>query len=195
MNDKIRSQSLTHLDSRKRSPTSKIVRAAANECRSSEDGNVIDEVVVVEIKSFAVIESTCKARLRMSTSTAELTPLRPERSKEPTPHAADSIVGRSLALFVHLSTTSPPTPALHTRACLTTIFQPMAPPPQQAQLNKLRRHFAPFSICFQPELKPHSRVCMCLVTLDLSNFRSFVVPIPPQIFESGVDDTKTVKTV
>ena len=83
----------------------KFVRVAANQCRSSEDGNVIDEVVVVEIKSFAVIESTCKARLRMSTSTAELTPLRPECSKEAMPQAADSIVGRSLALFVYLSTT------------------------------------------------------------------------------------------
>ena len=123
MNDKIRSQSLTHLDSRKRSPTSKIVRAAANQCRSSEDGNVIDEIVVVEIKSFAVIESICRACLRMSTPTAESTPLRLECSKEATPHAADSIIGRSLALFVHLATTSPPTPALHTRACLTTVFQ------------------------------------------------------------------------
>ena len=49
--------------------------------------------------------------------------------REATPDAAHSIVGRSLALFVHLSTTSPPTPALHTPACLTTVFQPLAPPP------------------------------------------------------------------
>ena len=138
--DKIRSQSLTHLDSRKRSPTSKIVRAAANEYRRSEDGNVIDEVVVVEIKSFAVIESICKDHLHMSTTTTELTPLGPKCSKEVTPHAAHSIVGHSFALFVHLSTTSPPTPALHTQPCLMTVFQPMALPPHHAQLNNLRRH-------------------------------------------------------
>ena len=76
---------------------------------------LLTSVVVVEIKSFAVIESICKVRLRMSTSTAELTPLRRECSKEATPPAADFIVGRSLALVVHLSTTSPPTPALHAR--------------------------------------------------------------------------------
>ena len=100
---------------------------------------------MVIIKSFAVVESIRKLRLRISTSTVELTPLRPERSKEPTPHTADSIVGRSLALFVHLSTTSPPTPALHTRECLTTVFQPMAPMPHHAQLNKRCKHFAPQS--------------------------------------------------
>ena len=100
---------------------------------------------MVGIKNFAVVESICKPRLRISTSTAESTFLRSERPKEPTPHAADSIVGRSLALFVHLSTTSPPTPALHARARLTTVFQPMAPLPHHAQLNKLRRHFAPQS--------------------------------------------------
>ena len=77
--------------------------------------------------------------LRISTSTAELTPLRPECSKEPTPPAADFIVGRSLALFVYVSTTSPPTLALHTRACFTTVFQPTAPLPHHAQLSKLRR--------------------------------------------------------
>ena len=66
------------------------MRAVANECRSSEDGNVIDEVVVVEIKSFVVIESICKARLRMSAPTAESTPLRPECSKEAMPQAAES---------------------------------------------------------------------------------------------------------
>ena len=100
---------------------------------------------MVRITSFAVFESICKLRLRISTSTAELTPLRPEYSKEPTRHAADSVVGRSLAVFVHLSTASPPTPALHTRECLTTVFQPMAPMLHHAQLNKLRRHFAPRS--------------------------------------------------
>ena len=140
MNDKIRRQSLTDLDSRKRSPTCKIVRAVANECSSNEDGNVIDEVLAVEIKSFAVIESICKDRLRMSTSTAELTPLRPGCSREATPHAAHSIIGRSVALFVHSSTASPLNPALHTRACVTAVVQPVAPPPHHAQLNKLHRH-------------------------------------------------------
>ena len=53
---------------------------------------------MVEIKNFAVVESICKPRLHICTSIAELTPLRPKRSKEPTPHAADSTVGRSLAL-------------------------------------------------------------------------------------------------
>ena len=43
-----------------------IVRAVANKCRSSEDGNVLDKVVVVEIKSFAAMESICKARLPTS---------------------------------------------------------------------------------------------------------------------------------
>ena len=145
MNDKRGSQRLTHLDSRKLSPTQKIARAVANRCRSSEDGDEVDEVVVVDIKSFAVVESICKLRLRISTSTVESTPLRPEHLKEPTPHTADSIVGRSLTLFVHLSTTSPPTLALHTRACLTTVFQPMAPLAHHAQLHKLLRHFAPRS--------------------------------------------------
>ena len=62
--------------------------------------------MVVEIKR-AVVESIGKLHLCTSSSTVELTPLRQERSKELTPHAADSIVGHSLALFVHLSTTSP----------------------------------------------------------------------------------------
>ena len=84
---------------------------------------------MVEIKSFAVVESIYKPRLRIPTSTVELAPLRAECSKEPTPPAADSIAGRSPALFVHVFTTSPPTPALHTQAWLTTAFQPMAPLP------------------------------------------------------------------
>ena len=50
-----------------------------------------------------------------------------------------------LALFVHLSATSLPPPALHTRACLTTVFQPMVPLPHHAQLKKLHRNFAPRS--------------------------------------------------
>ena len=49
-------------------------------------------------------EYSCKLRLRMSTSVVELSPLRPERLSESTPHAAGSTVGRTLALFVHLST-------------------------------------------------------------------------------------------
>ena len=101
VSDKIRSQNLTHLDSRKRSPT--------------------------------------------STSTIEVTPLRRECWEGPTPHAADSIVGRSPALFVYLSATFPPTPVLHTRACLTTVFRPMAPMPHHAQLNKRRIHLPPRS--------------------------------------------------
>ena len=150
---------------------------------------------MVDIKSFAVVEGILKLRLRISTSTVKLTLPRPERSKEPTPHTADSIVGRSLALFVHLSTTSPPTPALHTRECLTTVFQPMAPLPHYAQLNKLRRHFAPRShgSRFKSISSPHSTECTCPVTLDLSNFRSLVLAIPPQIFESDVDDTGQCK--
>ena len=192
MNDNLRSQSLTHLDSRKRSPTSKIVRAAANECRRSEDGNVTDEVVVVEIKRFAVIESICKARLRISTPTAELTPLRRECSKEATPHAAGSIVGRSLALFVHLSTTSPPTPALHNRACLTSddglsaygTTAPSRPAQQTPQALRSSIAYLAFRMYFQRELTPHSTECICLVALDLSNFRSFVLAIPPQILRA-----------
>ena len=134
-----------HLDSRKCSPTVKIARAVANKCRSGGGGNIVDEVLVVEIRSFAVVESICKLRLRLSTSTVELTPLRSEHSKEPTWHAANSIVGHSLALFVHLSTTFPPTSALHTRTCLTMVFQPMAPLAHHTQLHKLCRHFAPRS--------------------------------------------------
>ena len=180
MNDKRGSQSLMHLDSRKRSPTRRIARAVANGCRSSEDGEVVDEVVVVRITSFAVVESICKLHLRISTSTAEIIPLRPEYSKEPTGHAADTIIGRSLALPVHLSTTSPPTPALHTRACLTTVFQPMAPLPHYAQLNKLCRHFARRShgSRFKSISSPHFTECTCPVTLGLSNFRLFVLAIP-----------------
>ena len=137
-----------------------------------------------------MVEGICNL-LRISTSIVESTPLRPGHSKDPTPHAADSIAGRSLALPVHLSTTSPPTPALHTRACLTTVFQPMTPLPYYAQLNKLRRHFAPRShgSRFKSISSPHFTECTCPVTLGLSNFRSFVPAIPSQKFESGVDDT------
>ena len=68
--------------------------------------------------------------------------------------------------------------------------------PAQQTLQTLRSFIAyfVFHIYFQPELKPHSTECICLVTLDLSNFHSFVLAIPPQIFESGVDDTKTLQT-
>ena len=53
MNDKLRSQSLTHPDLRiVRSPTRNIARAVTNEYRSNEDGDVVDDVVVVEMKSF-----------------------------------------------------------------------------------------------------------------------------------------------
>ena len=157
-------------------------------------------MVEITSSSFAVSKSVYKLRLRISTSTAELTPLRPERSKEPTPHAADSIVRRSLALSVHLSTTSPPTPALHPRACLTTFFQPMAPLLHHAQLNKPRRHLSPRSHSsgfnsFQPELQPHSTACTCAVRLDLSNLCSFILAIPSQKAESGVDDTEPAQTV
>ena len=69
----------------------------------SGDGDVVDEVVV-EIKS-AVVGVSWVYRLRISTTTVEVTPLRQERSKETTPHTADSTVGRSLALFVDLSIT------------------------------------------------------------------------------------------
>lgn len=39
---------------------------AANECRSREDGDIIDEVVIVELKSFAELESVCKLCLHIS---------------------------------------------------------------------------------------------------------------------------------
>ena len=52
MNDNLRSQSLTHLDFKKRSPTRNIARAVTNECRSNEEDDVIDDDVVVEMKSF-----------------------------------------------------------------------------------------------------------------------------------------------
>ena len=45
------SQSLTHFDSGKHSPTSNIARAVTNECRGSEDSDLVDEVVAVEINS------------------------------------------------------------------------------------------------------------------------------------------------
>ena len=51
-----------------------------------------------------------------------------------------------------------------------------------------------FQIHFQPELRPHSTECTCAVTLDLSNFRPFVLAIPRQKFESGVDDIEPVQT-
>ena len=68
MNEKIRSRSLAHLDSRKRSPTRNNARAAAEECMSSEDGDVVNRVMVVEIKSFAVVKCICKLRLHLYTS-------------------------------------------------------------------------------------------------------------------------------
>ena len=49
-------------------------------------------------------------------------------------------------------------------------------------------------IYFQSELQPHSAECTFPVTLDLSNFHSFVLAIPPHKFESGVDVTEPVQT-
>jgi len=50
VNDKIRTQSLTHLDCGKHAPTGNIAGAVANECMSIEHGDidVVDEVVVAE---------------------------------------------------------------------------------------------------------------------------------------------------
>ena len=135
---------------------------------------------MLEIKSFAMVEGICNL-LRISTSTVEPTTLRPERSKKPTPHAADSIICCSLTLFVHPSTTFPPTSVLHTPACLTTIFQPMAPLP--TQLSKLRRHLLldrilRASILFPAEIAASLPGMHLPATLDLSNFRSFGLAIP-----------------
>ena len=52
--------------------------------------------MVVEVKSFAVVGCIRKLGLRYMH-------LSEECSKEATPHAANATVGRSLALFVHLS--------------------------------------------------------------------------------------------
>ena len=145
-------------------------------------------------------ESVYKLRLRISTCTVEPIPLRPERSKDPTPHAADSIVGRSFALSVHLSTTSTNSgvayssmphdslPAYGTNA-------PSRPAQQTPQTLCSSIARLAFQIHFQPELRPHSTECTCPVTLDLSTFHWFVLAIPPQIFESGVDDIEPVQTV
>ena len=69
--------------------------------------------------------------------------------------------------------------------------------PAQQTVQTLRSSIAwlALQIPFQPELQPHSTKCTCPVTLDLSNFRSFVLAIPSQKFESGVDDTEPVQTV
>ena len=160
------------------------MRAAANECRSSEDGNVIDEVVVAEIKRFAVIEGSCEARLHMSSSTAELTPLRPECSREATPHAAHPVDGRSLALFVHLSTTNSGivySSMPHDGLSAYGTTAPSRPAQQTPQALRSSIAYLAFRMYFQRELTPHSTECICLVVLDLSNFRSFVLAIPPQI--------------
>ena len=47
------------------------LQGQSNECRSSEDGDIVHEVAVVEIKSFAVLESVCKLHLHISTSTVD----------------------------------------------------------------------------------------------------------------------------
>ena len=41
-----------YLDFRKRSPIRNIARAVMNECRSNEEGDVVDDDVVVQMKSF-----------------------------------------------------------------------------------------------------------------------------------------------
>ena len=143
MNDKIGSQSLTNLDSRKRSPIWEIERAVANECRSSKDGDVVDQVVVLEIKSFAVVESIRKLRL-ISTLAVKSIPQTRKFERADTSRCRLHRWSFSRP-FRPPITTSPPTPALHTRGCLTIVFQPMAPMPHHAQLNKLHSHFAPRS--------------------------------------------------
>ena len=191
--------SLMHLDSRKRSPTWKIARAVANECRSSEDGDIVDKVVIVGIKSFAELESVCKPRLRISTSTVELTSLRLQRSKEPIHHAADSVIARSPALFVQLSTTTNSGVAYSSMRHDSLPDYGTTAPSRPAQQSPQKLHFSiaylAFQTHFQPELQLHSTDRTCPVTLNLPNFRSFFLAIPPRIFESGGDDTEPVQMV
>lgn len=52
-----------------------------------------------------------------------------------------------------------------------------------------------FQMYFQLEMQPHSMECTCPVTLNLPRFRSFVLPIPLQKFETGVDDTEPMQIV
>ena len=144
MNDKIGSQSLTNLDSRKRSPIWEIERAVANECRSSKDGDVVDQVVVLEIKSFAVVESIRKLRLLISTLAVKSIPQTRKFERADTSRCRLHRWSFSRP-FRSPITTSPPTSALHTRGCLTTVLQSMVPLPHHAQLNKLCRRFAPRS--------------------------------------------------
>ena len=129
---------------------------------------------MVRITSFAVFESICKLRLRISTSTAELTPLRPEYSKEPTRHAADSVVGRSLALFVHLSTTSPPTPAaayssmLHDGLPAYGATAPSCPAQRTPQTLRSLIAWLALQIQFQPSLHGMHMACYIGVKLPLA---------------------------
>ena len=62
---------------------------------SSEDGDVVDKVMVVWLSSGVSVSFVFVYCIQ---------PLRPERSKEAATHTANSTVGRSLARFVHLST-------------------------------------------------------------------------------------------
>ena len=101
---------------RKRSPTWKIARAIANECRSSEDGDIVDKVVIVGIKSFAELESVCKPRLRISTSTVDQ-------------HLSDQNVRKSRRLML-------PTPLLVVLSLLSSIY----PPPLRQSQRYMLEH-------------------------------------------------------
>ncbi|EDR05131.1 uncharacterized protein LACBIDRAFT_329887 [Laccaria bicolor S238N-H82] len=78
------------------------------------------------------------------------------------------------------------------------LWHSTAPPrPTQQTPQTLRSSitYLAFQIHLQPELRSYSTEYTCPVTLDLSNFRSFVLAIPPQEFESGVDDGEPVQTL
>ena len=201
MNDKRGSQSLTHLDSRKCSPTRRIARAIANGCRSNEDGDVVDEVMVVEIKSFAVAEIICETRLHISTSTTELIPLRPEHSKQPNASCCQlhrwSFSRHFCPSIHHISTNFSVAYSRvpHDGLPAYGTTGPSRPAPQTLQTLRSSIAWLAFQIHFQPELRPHSTESTCPVTLDWSNFHPFVLGIPAQIFESGVDYTDPVQTV
>ena len=89
------------------------------ECRSSEDGDIVHEVAVVEIKSFAVLESVCKLRLRISTSTVDQ-------------HLSDQNVRKSRRLTL-------PTPSLVVLSLLSSIYPPPLRQSQRCMLEHASR--------------------------------------------------------
>jgi hypothetical protein len=180
VDDKILSQSLTHLDSRK-------TFSYLKHRESSEDGDVVDEAVVVEIKSFVWRQLRSQPQESYEGKASTTSYVQPSSSREYL-SASSSYIHLNNGTNTSQTRTleraeGAATPPLTWSFCRSFVH------PSTTYTYCVLEHASRWSMVFQPTASLTHWTC------PNSARSSPVLAIPCQKFQRGVDDTEPVQTV